>query len=126
MDSVRVLCNVDHGHVHCCRYHDASRPVPDRNGHRVTDYGHGGHFGTHQARSHYGHIGQLQTKVGLVVDGQYADTPFNAFRYDVQAHRSQVLANPSVPTMPWICKKDWVGDSAYVTAAAKHFGAPWL
>ena len=52
--------------------------------------------------------------------------PFNAFRYDVQAHRSQVLANPSVPTMPWICKKDWAGDSAYVAAAAaKHVEAPW-
>jgi len=95
------------------RYHNASWLVPDLNGHRITGYGHGGHFGTHQAQSHYGYIGQLRDKVGLVVDGRYTNTPFNAFRYDLQTHRTPILANPSNPTMPWICKKDWEGDAFF-------------
>ena len=96
------------------RYWSPSRPIPDKNGHRFMDYGQGSHFGTHQAVPSYGGFNQLENAVDLLVDGRYYMTPYRAFLYDLQIHRSQVLANPAVPVSPWICKKSWAGDAGYV------------
>jgi len=103
-------------------YSSPEHLVPDRNGHRVTQYGKGNHVGTHQVhcprsfnsfyfesschhysqgQALYGHIGQLANNLKglLVAEGQaFEKTAFNAFLYDVQTHLSWRLASPHIPT----------------------------
>ncbi len=83
-------------------YQSSEFEFPDiygNNRHRYTD---GIHVGSHQSRELYG---WMNLPAGTVLgDVEYANTPFNAFRFALNKLRAMLLSSP-VPVSPWVAYK---------------------
>jgi hypothetical protein len=77
--------------------------VPETNGHLAWS---DSFCGTHQSRSFYGTIGQLQGRV-LAGDRPYGNAPFDVLRYHLNTLRA-ILRSSDAPFQPWISHKAFV------------------
>ncbi len=104
--------------------HRTGYGVPDKNGHMDYLYGSGAHIGTHQSKDFYARLGNI---CNLKLDGKtlYGRTPFNAFRYDVNAMRSMYGA-ADAPVHAWISYKTFgeslIRDNDYYQELLFHLG----
>lgn len=86
-------------------YQAPALQLPDINGHDQNRYGPGRHVGTHQSRALYGWLANIRDHI---LDGSqpYRATPFNGFRYAVNAMRAMALSS-TVPVSPWVANKEF-------------------